>query len=164
MKTIRTNLEQLVSIVKNPRLYLAHHFSDLKNQVDIDCQIFLQEQTSSVEGIQATQFALENQRNIINQIDQFENECFNCLDDSNNFKGADLNGLTDFNQINEAVFDALLKIQTKLFLKKTYKFFGRNSEFFKNDAFTSFNFKVNSFGMLIIVEDQYVSDQGFLKW
>jgi hypothetical protein len=157
MSHVRINLEELKSIVTSPRLYLANHFSNLKNQVDLECQIFLQEQTNTVEGKQAAQFALESQKIIISHIVSFESECIRNHDDSTDIKEV------DFAKLNAATFDALLTAQSTIFLNKTFKFVGRNSEFFKEDAFTSLNFAIKSFGMLIVVEDEFVSDQGFLQ-
>jgi len=38
---MQTTYDELATIINNPRLYLVNFFADIRNQIDIECQIYL---------------------------------------------------------------------------------------------------------------------------
>ena len=166
-------LEELKTIHRSPRLYLANHFANLKNQVDIECTHFLGKllDTKLKKPCQseATLIAaiFEDQSNIINEINSFEQECFSkqTTDELTN-KDHELIG-GDFSEISMydglRIYEILMRIRAELFLNKGMLFQGRESDFFEDECFHSLGFEMKSFGLLLVVEDAFICDETCLK-
>ena len=153
----KTELSQLMQVYKSLPLYVSDYFSELRNKVDIACQYFLinQNDASNEKSIQA----LDNQVLIIEKLKKFESNCLENLDEVNLQEASELIEMieTDENTINASLLlTCLMKIQKQIFLNKTFIFVDTNSTLLK-DTQLAFAF----FGALVIVEDEFIVDDGF---
>ena len=172
---LRSDLNDLKQSLKSPSIYIANYFSNLINEIDIECESFIQkqeikktEQTSRRLALKAT----ENQDLIIKEVKAFEKLCIAEL----NLNGLDtklLHDVTKSIQIIESqidqnesklqeldgiAYDLLVRIQRVLFLNKGILFVSRENRINKDASLIN-----KSFGALVIVEDDFIGKRGFLK-
>lgn len=159
----RLDLKELKSAFENPRLYLARHFEELCNQIDIKCHLYIEANPNLVKEI------IDQQAEMINQVKLFETECLNQL--ANNRLNEQLSGyirqeikrieadlvagLTDKDKLRQVLDDAMYEIQQVLFAQKTLVYLD-------DDKIEYPVFKVSPIGSIIIVEDEFISHRKFL--
>ena len=68
--------EELKLIISSPRLYLVNFFDDLKNQIDIEAQIYMDKHKLEAE---LKEEATQQQVAMINEVDLFQKKCLDCL-------------------------------------------------------------------------------------
>ena len=73
METVHTELK---SITNSPKLYLINYFDDIRKQIDIESQIYMNKKKL---GAELKERALEEQLKMINEVDSFQKKCLNHL-------------------------------------------------------------------------------------
>ena len=152
--------EELKLIISSPRLYLVNFFDDLKNQIDIEAQIYMDKHKLEAE---LKEEALQIQEAMINEVDLFQKKCLDCLaakpiyqlsqDQVQSLEG-DLYARKKMLFMNKGLMflnisDLLDKLEgLRLYIEKNIIDSIRNG---------NWNF---AFGMLVIVEDEYVQYSG----
>jgi hypothetical protein len=69
--------EELKLIISSPKLYLINFFDDLRNQIDTESQIYMDEHKLEAK---LKEEALQRQVVMINEVDLFQKKCLDCLD------------------------------------------------------------------------------------
>lgn len=161
-KDLRRGLNDLKLACQNPRVYLSNYFTEFRNKIDLECQVFLKKETN-LESKRYSQ-ALEYQDSIINQVNAFEKACCNNI--PKNQLNSDLSmkleakisniesKLENYDKLKEdrvyeifeLVLNGLTMVQTELF-KNTGIIFVSNKT----------NRKLASFGLLLMICNTYVS-------
>lgn len=160
----RLDLRELKSAFENPRLYLARHFEELCNRIDIKCHLYIEANPNLVNEI------IEQQAEMISQVKLFEAECLN--QQTNNRLNEQLSGYirqgikrieadlvagsTDKDKLRPVLDDAMYEIQQVLFAQKTLVYLD-------DDKIEYPVFKVSPIGSIIIVEDEFISHRKFLS-
>jgi hypothetical protein len=155
--------EGLKLIISSPRLYLVNFFDDLKNQIDNEAQIYMEKHKLESE---LKEEAVQQQVAMINEVDLFQKKCLDCLaakpidklslDQVQSLEGdfyarkkmLFMNKGLMFLNISD-LLDQLGRLRSHLYhlyLKKDEIDLIRNGNFL--------------FGMLVIVEDEFVQYSG----
>ena len=177
---VQAKLMHLKSAFEGPRLYMAGYFSDLINEVDMKCKMFLAEQldTKNEASIQAW----DDQSVIIDAIKTHKIECFAKMP-TNEFDekfGVEMEarlkyfkvkmerivpwGEHEWWEMSNEVQDALLMLQRRVFMGKGLKFvkgencYGKTIEFKRGEVPG-----VQPFGYLVLLEDDFIREVDFLK-
>ena len=166
----KIEVDQLKQAYISLPLYVSHHFSELRNKVDISCQTFLIGLDNDLLlSSEASRQALKNQALIIEEIMKFEKACLENLDEITDDLDEEASFLIQSVEIDKnnntlkyhcLISACILKIQRLLFLNKTLVFLDKNSTLIGDAA----NLPVlKSFGILILVEDTFIGESGFHK-
>ncbi len=67
---------ELKSAASHPKVYLVNTLDELRNQIDIECQKYLNRKNL---GIELKMKALEQQQEMINEVDLFQKKCLDNL-------------------------------------------------------------------------------------
>ena len=152
--------EELKLIISSPRLYLVNFFDDLKNQIDIEAQIYMDKHKLEAE---LKEEATQQQVAMINEVDLFQKKCLDCL---------------AAKPIDQFSLDQVQSLEGDLYVRKKMLFMNKGLMFLnisdlldkleglslyieKNiiDSIRNGNWNF-AFGMLVIVEDEYVQYSG----
>jgi len=152
--------EELKLIISSPRLYLVNFFDDLKNQIDIEAQIYMDKHKLEAE---LKEEATQQQVAMINEVDLFQKKCLDCL---------------AAKPIDQFSLDQVQSLEGDLYARKKMLFMNKGLMFLnisdlldkleglslyieKNiiDSIRNGNWNF-AFGMLVIVEDEYVQYSG----
>lgn len=98
VKLLKTDFKDLNVAFSSPRVYLVNHFDNLRNTIDIDCELFVQK--NGEKQLEST----NQQVLMINELDSFEKACLNNLPNDR---------LKD-DALNKGIKDMLCLIQSKL--------------------------------------------------
>lgn len=169
MNKLRNIFNKLKSSVNSPRIYLVNHFEDLRNEIDIESQTFLNKDGLSVEDREKV---IQQQEEMIKEVDLIQSQCLANLDKIK----SDPISLGDFEQrLNSLDLEdqnAVLKVENNLFCA----LFQREKSLFMNQGILFLNGKKDMevefikvsilhilertpdsfFGVLLIVEDEYM--------
>lgn len=176
VEQLKTYLNNLKSVIKSPRLYLSDFFTDLRNTIDIQCESSIQKLTDD----EASK-SLEWQSLLISEVDAFEKECLSKLNNNgvltnslikqvkhvmtaievNSKTGA----LVDSPKLNEIkclleettsdILKVLFRNQGIVFLSKEFL----SSFIFEDLNESGFEDSIESFGLLVLIEDEYISSR-----
>ncbi len=164
IQELKSELESLKRAFESPLSYLFDYFKSLSSKIDLAA-----ETCKNKNGLEINDSKYKKindiRTNMINQIQSYENECYLNLKKDTDFaqaikKGFDLIELKlrefELNFSNERFIDkfnalienVILKLHRKLFLKKTFLFVQKCN-----------GFEDNNFGKLIIVTNDYLSEE-----
>lgn len=161
-KALKSSLNDLKLAHQNPRVYLSNYFTEFRNKIDRECQVFLKMETN-LESKRSSQ-AFECQDSIINQVNVFEKACLNNI--PKNLLNSDLSAKLEATissvesklenvdtlkedglyEIFELILNASILVQAELFTNRGIIFVN-----------TSTNRKIASFGFLLVIDNTYVS-------
>lgn len=160
MEKLNNLLSQLESAVNSPKLYIVNHFDDISSQIDIECQDYL-----SKGGLtdKAKEKAIQQQEEMISEVDLLQRQCLSNLDQYNMdeivnlVEHLDRHNLEDSDACLKAEGDfhlARLQVQKLMFMNKGVVFLNKRycEEFLDKE-------KVILFGFLVIIEDEFLSNQ-----
>ena len=113
MDRLKRIYAELVETVNNSRLYLVNYFSELKSQIDIECETYL---SKGALGTKDEEKAIEQQIDMIHQVDLFQSKC---LDKLKKHTIEHLTNLSEFehrlNHLHLMNTDAVLELEKKLY-------------------------------------------------
>lgn len=185
---LKSDLNKLETVFQSPRIFLANHFNELRNQIDIECEKFLQAQNDK-QSERALQ-ALDFQSRMIEQVGRYEQECLahspaNKLDNElaesirnklklleQHVKELTQNQLREatYSEVNGLVLDTLDNILRFLFMNREMVLLTGDCPLVREiDArvqsdFDVFQFRVvKSFGVLLIIRDEFIGLDAILK-
>lgn len=159
MSRIEDALKELRLAVESPRAYLASFFRDLENQIDLECETFLNRPNVSGEDKER---AIQQQIQMINEVGLFQHKCLANLatiplDDS------PILGAVGLEVEEREVFRALYRRQRSLFMNQGIIFFNNSNfdQFLQSNLhFYLLSFKYENplqlFGLLFIIEDEFL--------
>lgn len=158
------SLEKIQNELKstvNGKVYLINYFDDLRNQIDIECQLYLckQELTSYAKAK-----AIRVQQKMVSEVDRFQTQCLENLKSNPEVElSLAEQNLRSFDIKDTEVFLKLEKdLYTELHNRKKYLFFNRGILFFSTAKYeVFFNLKCDyheypQFGVLILVRDEFI--------
>lgn len=165
MDRLRSKLSELKSAVNNPKLFIVDYLYETRNEIDIECETYL-----SKAGVQLEERekALQQREEIIKEVDLFEKKCLTNVE-TLQFGPTDLNqlenkldslDLMDAKAISIVERDlncALIQRQKLLFMEQGLFFLN------KNYCKRLEEYPELLFGVLIIVEDEYLTNNAFQK-
>jgi hypothetical protein len=161
IQELKTEIESLKRAFESPLSYLFDYFKSLSSKIDLAAETC--KNNLDINDLKYKKIN-EIQTNMINQIQSYENECYLNLKKDTDFvqaikKGFDLIELKlkEFelnfrserfiDKFNQLIENVILKLHRKLFLKKTFLFVQKCN-----------GFEDNNFGKLIIVSNDYLSE------
>ena len=165
MNKLESILEELKLIVNNPKIYLANYLDDIRCQIDIECQLYL---NSPNLAMRDERLAIEQQLQLIYEVDIFEQKCLmnlkttttqanqtnlELLDtrlQSLNFENRDA-----ISEIKKDIHSAFYSSQKLLFMNKGIIFLNITN-YKKFLQFRSFTQQKILFGLLFIIEDDFL--------
>lgn len=143
VEILRSDFNDLSAAFSNPRIYLTNHFANLRNTIDIDCELYIQ--NNGDKQLEST----NQQISIINELCVFEKACLNNLpngrfrDDSLYKRIKDmldlirtkLEGLdslsntrhTEIKKIDELIYQTWTLLEREIFLAKTLLYLSRQN-------------------------------------
>lgn len=156
MSRLETVLRELKLAADSPEIYLANFFRELQNQIDLECEAFLNRANVSDRDKGR---AIQQQIQMINEVDLFQRKCL-----------ANLTRIpigperVEHGHANEKDFyRALFKRQKLLFMNQGVIFFNNKNfdQFLQvNLHFYLLSFKYENplqlFGLLIFIEDEFL--------
>lgn len=159
MESHDTQLDALNMALENPRLYIFNYISELKSQIDLECQKFLNSQEDLANEQSIT--ALEVQSTLIEDINQYESECYKNLAtiQLDSMIRSQAKKAIDKAECHQQAKEALRLIQEQLFLNRTFVFIAKDSPLIADTV----EFKIKSFGVLVIVEDKFIAYEDYLN-
>lgn len=159
MESHDTQLDALNMALENPRLYIFNYISELKSQIDLECQKFLNSQEDL--GNEQSITALEVQSTLIEDINQYESECYKNLAtiQLDSMIRSQAKKAIDKAECHQQAKEALRLIQEQLFLNRTFVFIAKDSPLIADTV----EFKIKSFGVLVIVEDKFIAYEDYLN-
>lgn len=155
MDKLETILSELKSAVNSPNVYLVTYFEDIRNQIDVECQICLNRQDLEMT---AKEQAIQQQQEMINEVDLFETQCLSNLQKIPR-------GLWDLEELNSRfkrrnslkklekdIYSQLHERKKMIFMNKGILYFDRKNsqKFCKTQTLT----RTILFGSLYIIEDE----------
>ncbi len=154
-------LHELRSAVNSPKLYLVKYFDDIRNQIDICCESYLQARDLTVR---AKEIALQKQQEMISAVDLFEKECLiNLETNTGGLVGLDelecsLKSLDPSNK--EKVLQVEKSVYCQLYERKKFLFMNKGIIFFDMDNCCQY-LPIQChpqvlFGHLFIIEDEFL--------
>lgn len=161
LEQLLAGLSELKAAMQNPRLYIYQHFSDLKNQIDVECQQFLCSQVD-LQSTASTQ-CIDYQDQMIDEVESHERACLkNCQFADLNKESvtrmiesteAELKGLLALEdkrlgEINLLVGETVYHVKRELFLNRSLLFVPRS---------VNLALDVENFGVLLVIEDEFIS-------
>lgn len=166
MNKLESIFEELKLIVNNPKIYLANYFDDIRCQIDIECQLYLNSPNLSIKD---NGLAIEQQSQLIYEVDIFEQKCIvnlktttttqanqtnlELLDtrlQSLNFENKDA-----VSKLERDIHSAFYSSQKLLFMNKGIIFLNI-ANYKKFLQFRCFTHQQILFGLLFIIEDDFL--------
>lgn len=162
---LQKNLEELKQALNSPRIYLTDFFNELCTQIDVECELFLQEHSKDEEK---SSQAIDFQSQQINKVKAFEKSCLSHVADTeldatianriaqiiSKIECEVASGKDPFIAVtDELVRDKLVEVQKYLFKNRSIWFFSRSY------SQKHYIFKYNSFGYLTIIMDEFLSQK-----
>ena len=151
--------DELNLIINSPRLYLINFFDDLRNQIDTEAEIYMAKHKYRVE---LKEKALQQQVAMINELDLFQERCLD------NLAAKPIEQLS-LHQVQNLERD-LYSRKKMLFMKKGLIFLNMSDLLVRLVEKQQFHFDIDMrdflrvanfpFGMLVIVEDEFLQYSG----
>ena len=141
-------LKDLKLVVDSPKRYLATYFDELKNQIDLECQVHLDGLADEVKERMFNQH-LEH----IQEVNSFEQKC---LENVGKFELPTKEQIDGIREEKE-LYITLHQVQKQLFMNQGMFFLNskRTKEYYINLKVEN-NPWSPSFGRLIIIEDEFM--------
>lgn len=167
MNTLESIFEELKLVVNNPKIYLANYFDEIRCQIDIECQLYLNRPNLSIKE---NLLAIEQQSQLIYEVDIFEQKCLMNLKTTTTTTQANQTNLelldTRLQSLNVENKDAVSKLdkdihsvfyssQKLLFMNKGIIFLNI-ANYKKFLQFRCFTHQQILFGLLFIIEDDFL--------
>ena len=158
MNKRETNLlKDFKLIVDTPKRCLASYFDELKNQIDLECQVSIGRDNLVDEEKEK---AISQQLELIQEVDSFEQKCLANAEQLELPTKEQIDGIRE----EKELYIALHQVQKQLFMNqgmlfldvKQFKEFIEPPEFLMRNSGGSFNALFHSFGHLIIIEDEFM--------
>ena len=180
MEQIQSDINELHTILNCPSSYLVNYFDDLRNKIDVKCEEYLQIQNNfnSKESVQA----LEHQVLMVNEVDAFEKICLTNLANQTGDElrskcviairktKAEMKNLIsgDHKKLKEIrifIYNALTSVHKDLFINQTIILWTKNDSYRNSaDFFDPFlTLKIKSFGLLLIIKDEFINRRKYKK-
>lgn len=169
MNKLRNIFNKLKLAVNSPRIYLVNHFEDLRNEIDIESQTFLNKDGLSVEGREKV---IQQQEEMIKEVDLIQSQCLTNLDKikcdpislgdfEQRLNSLDLEDQNAVLNVEKNLFCALYLREKFLFVNQGIIFLNKKKdkevEFIKVSILHILERTLDSFfGVLLIVEDEYL--------
>ncbi len=131
--------EELKLIISSPRLYLVNFFDDLKNQIDIEAQIYMDKHKLEAE---LKEEATQQQVAMINEVDLFQKKCLDCL---------------AAKPIDQLSLDQVKSLEGDLYARKKMLFMNKGLIFLN---ISDILYRHAPYNMLVVVEDEFVQYSG----
>lgn len=161
MSRLEIIMSELKAATSSPRVYLVNYFDDIRSQIDIDCQTYLNNEFEKMEQ------AIRHQDQMINQVDLFQKECLANLgtipfdlkrlnDLEDRFNSVDIGDKESVLKIEKDIYCALFEIKKLLFLKKGIIFVNlEKCEKFIEPTCKQIDPQI-LFGLLFLIEDEFI--------
>lgn len=161
-KGLINSLNDLKLANQNPKVYLCNYFTEFRNKIDLECQVFFKKE-ANLESKRSSQ-ALERQDSIINRVNVFEKACLNNIPENqlnsdlsaklvatissvdSKLENVDTLKEDGLYEIFELILNASILVQTELFKNRGIIFVN-----------TITNRKIASCGFLLVIDNTYVS-------
>ncbi len=165
IQQINQDLNTLRTALNFPTLFISEYFSNLKNYIDIQCEIFLFQRTDTAG--EEYQEAIRYRSTLIQEIDKFESQCLENLQknkfDTNIDPTDEYLSLLSDSDIYDLLYEQFLRLQKEIFLNRTFIFLSKdNGSKSDYELLSCFDLKeIKSFGICIVVEDEFIGERGF---
>lgn len=168
---LRAELDQLKFAILYPQLHLNHIFEDLKNEIDIQTQIALLNNECNRKK------TLCEQECMLKQVTEYEEFCTSNISQPLGTSLCDLSSMdsnidnveslisetknksTNLEEISECLSNAILKFEKQIFKNNSIHFVGAGEA-------NNLSLLVKSkdlLGVLIIIDDDYITNKAFSK-
>ena len=148
-------LDDLKLAVDSPKIYLSNYFDELKNQIDLKCQMNMNEYSK----INATAAHLK----LIQEVDSFEQKCLANVGQLELPTKKQIEGIKE----EKELYIALHQVQKQLFMNQSMIFwdieqFKKLNLHLSNICFETSGYEhfkcywKYTFGLLIIIEDEFI--------
>lgn len=165
MDRLRSSLSELKSAVNNPRLFIADYLYAIRNEIDIECEIYL---SKAGWRLEEREKALQQLEGMIKEVDLFEKQCLTNVESlqfgppnlkqlEHNLDSLDLKDGKAISMVERDLDCALIQKHKSLFMKQGLVFLNKSKckRLEENSGIL--------FGALIIVEDEYLTSNAFQK-
>ena len=102
---LQKSFNEMKSIISSPKCFLVQHFDDVRNQIDLECQKYLDNNELEIESKEK---AILRQQEMIDEVDSFQKKCLAYLKTE------------QLDQINFEEFEKRLQLQDKDLVMKLY--------------------------------------------
>lgn len=155
MDKLETVLSELKSAVNSPKVYLTTYFEDIRNQIDVGCQIYLNRRDLATT---AKEQAIQQQQEMINEVDLFEKQCLSNLQKiPRDFRDLEelesrLENRNSLKKLEKDIYSRLHETKKLIFMNKGILYFDRKNsqKFCKTQTLAG----TISFGSLYMIEDE----------
>ena len=189
IEKLKSDLNKLETVFQTPRIFLDDHFDALRNQIDLECEKYLKEENYA--QTERTMQAIDFQSQMLDHVKSYEQKCFSNLplnklvnDELNESITGRLDQLkihvndsallskteAEISEVNEIVLETLNNIQKFLFMNKEMILLTNECPLVKDiearieSDFNVYQFKIiKSFGVLLIIQDEFIGLEAILK-
>ena len=155
--------EELKLIVNSPKIYLANFLDDIRCQIDIECQMYLNKPGLAIKN---NSLAVEQQQQLIYEVDILEQKCLLNLKTipavqtnlealESRLKCLDSNDKDAASKLEKDIYSAMYTNQKILFMGKGIIFFNLDN-YKKFLQFRSYTRQQILFGLLFLIEDEFL--------
>lgn len=175
-ENLRKDFDALKLTVNCPKLYVSEYFTDLRNQIDIQFEICIADTVMCTE--QSLQQAQQDRSVLIEYIEKIEKRCLEnvdqeyCIFEKFNSTLEDIetlfnDGKFSAKEISEGdnlIYKTLVEFQKTALLNKQIIFVSKTSGLVGDFDLIEYNElrQIQSFGILILIEDEFIGDRGFV--
>jgi hypothetical protein len=159
------------SIISSPKCFLVQYFDDVRNQIDLECQKYLD--NNELE-LTSKEKAILRQQEMIDEVDSFQKQCLAYLKteqlDQINFEEFEKRLKLQDKELGKDLCCAIHSIKKELFMKQGIVFYKKENyeklfeirKLIDPEAYSSNSFM---FGSLILIEDEFLINSGkFESW
>lgn len=159
MNKFETVLGELKTIVQNPKIYLVNYFDEIRNQIDVECQTYLNRPNLSIA---VQDLAIQQQGELISQVDLFQTKCLTNLDtipyDLTEFEDLENRFNIKDEELEYDIYGALYNRKKLLFKNKGLIFFNlRDAKELIESSYNELDSEI-LFGLLFLIEDEFLLD------
>ena len=183
---LHTTFNEMKSLIAAPKVFLFQHFESVRNQIDIECQKYLDNNELKLESKEK---ALLKQQEMIDGVDSFQKQCLaslktkqihqiNLEDFEKRFQSQDKD---DVMQLGKDLCCAIHSIKRELFMNQGIVFYTNDNyeklfesykrldldTFGHNKFYRSYSRLIDSgmFGSLVRIEDDFlINSDTFESW
>ena len=176
MESLYKTYIELKSTINSPKLYLINYFDGIRNKIDIEYQIYI---IKNDLGVAAQEKALQQQRELLDEVTLLQKQCINNLAATNPFgqsnklvdierclKGLNWRDKVAISKLEKQLYRQLFARKKELFMNKGIVFFGIDDcdKFYKinlawnkkTEVYEERNNQEIMFGILIIITDDFL--------
>ncbi len=147
--------DDLKLAVDSPKRYLATYFDELKNQIDLECQMYLGRDKLADKDKDR---AISEQLEMIQEVGSFEQKCLANVGQFELPTKEQIDGIIE----EKDLYIALYKVQKQLFMNQSMVFFSEKQfDHFYTHHLRGFSVKNDckeyySFGVLFFIADEFM--------